>query len=124
MKKQTFILLTAVFVLIISFCITGTVKGQNNRRLSLNNQYEKEMEEEYIQSIKDELSDMGYSYAGVTLTKVVNEDKEKIYTLSIHHRRIDKMSKQERQALIDKLSEVKLLGDEYLVETKILEYNC
>lgn len=124
MKKHSFLLFTILMTIVIAFCIADTVKGQNDRKLSLNNKYEKEMERKYIKEIRDELSDMGYEYAGVSLTKVINEEQDKIYTLSIHHKRIDKMNEEERQALIEQLSEIKLLESEYQIDTKILEYNC
>lgn len=124
MKKNSFILLTIVLIFTISFCITETVKGQNSRKLSLHSQYEKEIEQQYVEDIKAALTDMGYEYAGVSLSKIVSQDNEKTYTLSIHHKRIDRMNEKDRKELIEELEQITLMDNEYEIVTKFLEYNC
>ena len=124
MNKKMYSIITVAAIILTVFCITGTVQSKNSRKLSLNNQYEREMEKEYVCNIKQELADLGFEYAGVSLTKVVNERQEKVYTLSIHHKRIDRMNSTQRKELTEKLERIKLLDDEYQIETKFLEYNC
>ncbi len=123
MKRCSFILCTMLLIVVIVLCISSTVKGQNNKRLNKENEYISNIEDKYIDEIKSEMSNMGFEYAGVSLTKTVDNEVY-TYTLQIHHKKLDGLCGEERRDILDKLSRVKLGTGGYAVKTKILEYNC
>lgn len=123
MKRYSFLISTIVFILVIVLCISSTVKGQNSKKLNIRNDYYNKIEDQYVDDIKSKLNDMGFEYAGVTLTKTINNEIC-TYTLQIHHKKLDKMSAQERNLVINKLNTIKISSKKFFVNTKILEYNC
>ena len=123
MKRYSFLISTIVFILVIVLCISSTVKGQNSKKLNIRNDYYNKIEDQYVDNIKSKLNDMGFEYAGVTLTKTFNNEIC-TYTLQIHHKKLDKMSAEERNLVINKLNTIKISSKNFFVKTKILEYNC
>lgn len=123
MKRYSFLISTIVLILVTVLCISSTVKGQNSKKLNIRNDYYNKIEDQYVDDIKSKLNDMGFEYAGVTLTKTINNEICN-YTLQIHHKKLDKMSAQERNLVINKLNTIKISAKDFSVKTKILEYNC
>lgn len=113
------IIITIALIFIIAFSITGTVQSKNERKISLNNPYEEEQEKLYVAQIKEQLTQMGYEYAGVMLTKTVSSEG-KVYQLAIHHRAIERMTQVEQNKLMRQLQKIELMENEYLVETKFI----
>ena len=111
-------------MILILFCICGTVKGQNREDIGLNMKYYGQLEQDYQSNIRKQLQNLGYENAGVILCRIMDVDGSVVYTLSIHHRRIDNMNDEQRKELIKKLSIFKLGEENFKVETKFVEYNC
>ena len=70
-------------------------------RLEINTRKQKETsycekEQELITSVKDFLSQKGYTNCGVTMTRVMDESGIRHYTLTVHHDRISKMNATEK----------------------------
>ena len=124
MKKNSYVLFTGVLMILILFCICGTVKGQNREDIGLNMKYYGQLEQDYQSNIRKQLQNLGYENAGVILCRIMDVDGSVVYTLSIHHRRIDNMNDEQRKELIKKLSIFKLGEENFKVETKFVEYNC
>ena len=91
-------------IIIVSFCIKGTAHSME-RTDAMVEGYFRQMESEYSTSIRALVNEMGYENAGVMLTKIVDEDGFRDYTLSIHHRRIGNDPVKD-SALIDKINEI------------------
>lgn len=108
-----FAVTTIVLIVIIAFCVTGTVISQSDMGAQELENYYRAQEKELLQETKDRLTDMGFKNSGVTLTRVVDEEGNREYTFTIHHGNIDKMNETEREELADTL----------LAEAKIDE-NC
>lgn len=104
MKRKTleligFWVLTLCLVLVSAFCITGTVMSGSNkdeRRLEL---YYREQEQQLVRDTRNYLNQSGFQNSGVTLTRVVNEDGVREYTVTVHHDKIHRMDDMERDAL-------------------------
>lgn len=104
--KSTIIFLatTILLVAISAFCITGTVISQTNIGEQEMENFYREQEKELLCQTKQQLNDLGYANSGVTLTRVVDENGNREYTFTIHHRKIDKMSMDERMDLAAELA--------------------
>ena len=100
------ILLSAVLVFIIAFCITETVISQSNKARCIEEKYYDEMESAYLTELKQVLADEGYRNSGVTMTRVTEESGVRSYTVSIHHKLIGKLSLGEKELLSSMLGEI------------------
>ena len=103
-KNLGFVLVTFVLVLLISFCVTETVscRGVASDR-ELENYYGS-LERELIKKTKDYLGESGFRNSGVMLTKVIEEDGMREYTLTVHHKKMGKLTSCERIALEEQIS--------------------
>lgn len=93
-------IITVLLVLIIAFCISGTVIGQNKGDARAEEQYYQAAELAYIKEIRNLLEEKGYSNSGVTMNRVIEEDGTREYTVTIHHRRISCLSDEQKNALV------------------------
>ena len=80
-------------------------------RLEINTRKQKETsycekEQELITSVKDFLSQKGYTNCGVTMTRVMDESGIRHYTLTVHHDRISKMNATEKNNLEEALEQI------------------
>ena len=100
------VLLSAVLVLIIAFCITETVVSQSNEARCIEEKYYDEMENAYLTELKHLLTKEGYCNSGVTMTRVTDEAGARSYTVNIHHKQISKLSFKEQQQLLEILGEI------------------
>lgn len=99
-----FILVTAFLVLFTAFCIIGTVFSRSNLSERELENYYREKEQEMVGRVRTFLNDAGFANSGVTLTRVVEADESREYTLTVHHSRIDRMDEEGKNNLKEKLS--------------------
>jgi len=107
MKKiSAFTVTTLVLLAIICFSITGTVLSQGRNQSKIEDSYRDQIEEDYIQEVRDFLNQAHMSNSGVTMTKVIYEEGQIEYQVTIHNRAIDRMSSYEQQKLIEELQKI------------------
>ena len=102
--KRSFVAVTVILIMVITFCATGTVMGMEKDAQSVDEKYYKQMEKEYVTHVRSYLQEAGYENSGVSLTKVIFEDGSRAYTLNVHHKRIESLSISEQQELQDALA--------------------
>lgn len=109
MRKQTvsnitFYMTTAMLILIIGLCVGGTVKSESsNETQRIENRVQ---EQHLLTQMRQYLKENGYRNSGVTLTYVTDEDGRCEYTFTIHHKKIDAMSEEEREDFTMELLQV------------------
>ena len=118
MKK--FILITIFLTMISAFFITSTVKGQSTENNKEQAAYYDQVESDYLVLLKEELKMAGYENCGITMTKILNEDGSREYTVLIHHKSINKLSKLEKQELLSSLLPAEFSSDEIIFLHKFL----
>ena len=96
-----FIAVTIFLIAVIAFCISGTVMSRTEISNAELETYYRLQEKELLSQTKIQLDELGYKNSGVTLTRVVDAGGKREYTITIHHGKIDKMSAEERSALIE-----------------------
>lgn len=85
--RAVYIILTLVLILITTLSIRGTAYSMEKTNMHDSmDPYYKSLENEYTNNVKNLLSELGYSNAGIMLTKVVDVDGNREYTLSLHHK--------------------------------------
>lgn len=105
LKGRIFGVLTVLLVLIIVFCVKGTVMSMNNREYNRKNHHYAALEQEYLERAHRTLKEQGLSNCGVSLRWVSDGAGCREYTVILHHRRLERMSKKEQVNLTERLSE-------------------
>lgn len=103
-RNLLFCAFTALLVMVIALCVTGTVIGQSHIDEREMEAYYQAKEREMIVEVRNYLNDNGFKNSGVALTRVVDEEGNREYTLTIHHDRIDAMSDEKKNELKVELS--------------------
>ena len=118
--------ITVTLILLVTFFLTAGIRanGRSNRIPDITGEYYRQIENEYLDDVRQILTENGFSNAGLSLTKQVNEDGGLDYTLSVHHRRIDKMDETKRAELTDMLTvnDIIVNGKETTMAVKYIEY--
>lgn len=96
--------ITALLVLVIAFCVTKTVFSQDRVSERQWENYCRVQEKEMVQQVRTYLNENGYKNSGVMLTRIVDESGKCEYTLTVHHGKIDKLDDDERELLKKELS--------------------
>ncbi len=90
---------TAVLIMIITLCCSITVMSKNDITAKEKQAYYLEKEREVVKETRAFLNEKGFRNSGVSMTRVVNEEGERDYTITIHHEKIDKLDGGERELL-------------------------
>ena len=102
----TFVFVTVLFIMISAFCIGQTVSGKEDGEAKEQEAFYREQENKLLADTRAFLNQEGYYNSGVTLTRVVDSDGRREYTITIHHSRIDRMDDFEKQELKNALEEL------------------
>ena len=124
MENKSYI--TVTLILLVTFFLAAGIRanGRSNRIPDITGEYYRQIENEYLADVRQILTENGFSNAGLSLTKQVNEEGGLDYTLSVHHRRIDKMDETKRAELTDMLTvnDIIVNGKETTMAVKYIEY--
>lgn len=93
-------------ICIVLFGAAGSAKAQRQTAQEGRERRCREREEELLEQVRTYLADRGFSDSGVTLSRTVEEGRGRSYTVTVHHRRIDRMGGEERARLGGQLEEV------------------
>lgn len=104
MNNKVFGVLTVLLVLIILFCVKGTVMSRDKGRYDRQNKYYAVLEQEYLEKVNRLLKEEGVSNCGINLRWVADKEGSREYTVILHHRRLERMSGQEQINLTDRLT--------------------
>lgn len=105
MIRRGYGIVSVLLVLIIILGVKGTVMSKENSEHAGRNHYYTVLEKEYREKTQILLEEEGYRNCGINLTWVSYEDGNREYTLLLHHRKLERMSDEEKTALQDILSE-------------------
>ncbi len=95
----------SVFLLTVGlFCMALTVTGKEQPSSREEEQYYLEKEKVLTADIRAYLQDKGYRDSGVMVTRVVNEDGSRDYTVTLHHRKLEALSEEAWEALLWELA--------------------
>lgn len=104
--KRGFGVITVVLILVIVFCVKGTVFSKENNERAKANRYYAALEDEYLEQTKEFLKEQGYINCGVTMTRVTQEDGSREYTVLLHHRKFQKLGTDQKEELVEALSDM------------------
>ena len=116
-KEVLFVIFTFVVSMVIAFFISGTVVSQADGKVTVDEESFPILEEEYVEEIKGLLDDLGYENSGVNLTMVADGEGNRSYQVKLHHKRIIRLSEEEKEALFATVEELafQVMGCEFEV---------
>lgn len=101
-----FVAATFILVLVAAFFFAGTVMSRTDFDSAELEGYYREKEAHLLEDTREYLNGHGFLNSGVMLTRVVDEDGQRQYTITVHHGEIDRMTSEEREELAEELSEL------------------
>lgn len=94
---------TIALALVAAFCCTGTVMSRSSLSVREQEEYYRERERQLVSETREFLRTEGFENSGIMLTRIVEADGSRRYTMTVHHGRIDRMCEEERRELMGKL---------------------
>lgn len=95
---------TVILVSVAALSFAGTVMCRTNLSSEELDGYYLEREARLVKDTRAYLNHSGFDNSGVMLTRVVDGSGSRMYTVTVHHRRIDRMEETEREALAQELA--------------------
>lgn len=113
--------LTLCLVLVSAFCITGTVMSQNDLNSQELESYYRGLERELVRETREYLGQEGFQNSGVTITRVIDTDGIREYTVTVHHGKINEMSEDARESLKEELAKLTFMAENCIFCHEFLE---
>lgn len=95
---------TIILMLTIFLLTTQTVQSSNYDDIKETEAYYQVLEKAYLAEVRGYLNDEGLINCGIMITRVVEEDGSREYTVAIHHNRLDKFSEEKKAELVEELN--------------------
>lgn len=106
-KHQILTWIGAVVLIGISvFCMSATAYSSERIERRERESCYREIETAYVKEIRTFLAEEGYADSGVMMTKVIDADESRAYTVTIHHRSILALGQEDRQQLCSALATI------------------
>ncbi len=105
-KNIGFVMTVLALVTVMVFCWTGVAMSRMRVNAQELEVYYQEMEREMVEDARMLLSERGFVNSGVMLTRVIDQDGSRQYTLTVHHGRISRMCEEDRQLLMEELEQI------------------
>ena len=99
-----FAAVTVILVSVAALSFAGTVMCRTNLSEAELEGYYREKEQQMVKDTRGYLNRCGFDNSGVMLTRVVDGNGSRMYTLTVHHRGIDRMEEAERETLAQELA--------------------
>lgn len=109
--RAGFVAATILLVLIAAFFCVETVMSRTEINARELEEYYFAKEQELTREIRELLEQKGLENSGVMVTRVVETDCSRRYTVTVHHGRIDSMCDKEREKLLQELREINFADD-------------
>ena len=95
-----------VWIIVAAMCITVTVFARERKSAKEVEAYYRTLEDDMVNRVRDILTKKGFENSGVMLTRVVEADESRSYTLSVHHGRILKLDEESEVELSEELEDL------------------
>lgn len=106
MRGKLFVVVAVLLVVVIFFCVAGTVASKERDERGKKNRHYAVLEQEYLDSIRHLLEEQGLRDCGINIRWVADVDGSREYTVLLHHRRLNRMTEEEKLVLTDMLAEM------------------
>ena len=105
--KSIVLIVVALAVAVVTFITTSiTVTSCKKGAATYNAAYYHQLEQAYVKEARKVMNEQGYFDAGITMTRRMNEAGDRIYTVKVHHNRLNNASFEKTNALMELLSNI------------------
>lgn len=106
--QKDIVLIVAAFVIaVVTFIATSiTVTSRTKGATSDNAAYYQQLEKAYVKEARRIMNGQGYFDAGISMTRRMNEAGERIYTVKVHHNRLNDASSDKTNELMELLANI------------------
>lgn len=94
---------TVLLVLVAAFFAGCTVMSRTDIGTRELEEYYLTKEQALTKDVRELLAMKGYENSGVMVTRVIEDDGSRIYTIAVHHKRIDLLDDKEREMLLSQV---------------------
>lgn len=119
-KNLLFCGIAMLLAVVTAFCITLTAVSQSYIERREQEAYYRSKEQELVQKTRAFLNTAGFTNSGVMLTRVVDSEGARDYTMTVHHHRIDNLDEEGREALTKELENLNFASEECTFSYKFL----
>lgn len=105
-QKRGFWTAVILLVCVTGVLVKGTVVSQAKSRIQGEKEAYHEMEKAYIRETREILKKEGFENSGVNLTKVIDEEGKRTYTMVVHNGKINRLSTEEKEELEELLESI------------------
>lgn len=99
-------LVSLLLLFVIIFCISGTVVSQSKNGSKVEAKYYRELEQTYVAEVRSFFEERGYEHCGITMTRVIEEDGGRDYTVVVHHKKLERLSEGEKEKILEECGEI------------------
>jgi len=121
MGNISFAVITMCLVLVSAFCVTKTVQSQTNAEQTEVEQYYREQETLLVGRVREFLNEEGFRNSGVMLTRIEEEDGPRVYTITVHHEKVNGLDAAQKEELRQELSGFHFPADNCIFYHEFLE---
>ncbi len=118
-----FVAATVILVSVAALSFAGTAMCRTGLSGADTEGYYREREEQMVKDIRAYLNLQGFDNSGVMLTRVADGNGNRRYTVTVHHREIDRMEEAERENLAQRLAAFAFRDDSSTFCCKFLSYD-
>ena len=105
--KSIVLIVVALAVAVVTFITTSiTVTSCKKGAASDHAAYYHQLEQAYVKEARKVMNEQGYFDAGITMTRRMNEAGDRIYTVKVHHNRLNNASFEKTNELMELLSNI------------------
>ena len=105
--KSIVLIVVALVIAVVTFITTSiTVTSCKKGAASDNAAYYHQLERAYVKEARKVMNEQGYFDAGITMTRRMNEAGDRIYTVKVHHNRLNSASSEKTNELMELLSNI------------------
>ena len=105
--KSIVLIVVALVIAVVTFITTSTtVTSCKKGAASDNAAYYHQLEQAYVKEARKVMNEQGYFDAGITMTRRMNEAGDRIYTVKVHHNRLNNASFERTNELMELLSNI------------------
>ena len=112
MRGRLFRAVTILLLLVTVFCVKGTVTSKENDERGKKNRYYAILEREYRDRARRLLEEQGLRDCGINIRWVSDLDGSREYTIFLHHRKLNRMTDDEKSVLVDMLADMEFQDEE------------
>lgn len=105
-KRGGFPAVVLFLTLITVFCSVGTAMSRSDLSIQELEGYYHEKEKVLVEEARELLEARGFANSGVMLTRMVDGDGRREYTLTVHHGKIGRLHEEEQAALMAELEKI------------------